>query len=330
MSWATTAPAIKTLLETVSDVGNVYLGDRHLRDEARAKSLFSWVAAAVGRRPRVKGWFIARTSAEESWWSTLRTKATERYVLRAYGGLTKTTGSEAEHQALLDRTLEAFRNVDEIGTAHVIEAPSFVDVGWAEVGDLKCHYAEIEIEVEELYTIPVVTQVAGVNSLAAERDGYANVAEQLATYLALVDDEFQTHEERPYRETEAEVIDTFCVPSLSGAVKPYRFRCWRIWRQGTSEKRGLGQVVRADATWKLRAALGLRDAGDSYDDAQDFVDAARAVFRGVANLGNTQNPTLSISSPLQLKEFGAGMDSDVLVHFADCELTTEETVICTA
>ena len=91
MSWLLTAPAIETELSLVADVGRVHLGERHLRDQSRVRALLG--SPVEGERDRVRGWTIARERIEESWWSTLKTKATETYVLRAYQGLRSTSSS---------------------------------------------------------------------------------------------------------------------------------------------------------------------------------------------------------------------------------------------
>lgn len=331
MSWAITAPAIAAQLATVvpadgSPLGPIYVGDRHLRDQARFVSLFT--TEDWGKRKLVRGWRVARVAIEERWFSNLRTMARERYVLRAVQAVTRTATDLVESgksfQALLDSAWQVFRDVYTLGsTALVVEAQKTPGIEFLMFGDILCHYAEIEITATEYYTIGSVTQPVSTASTATTRAGYVATAEQLAAYLALASGAGNVFIERPDITDEA-ARDSFLVASDDDVDLRKPVRAWRVFRRADGESRGIAQRVEGRASWMLNNSRSWVDALDSYDAFQQHIDAARDVFRGVGCLGNTANVTQALSSPLQFPELGARMVADVLCHFADGALEVRE------
>lgn len=327
MPWADVAPAIAARLGTVTDVGRVHIGDRHLRDEARVGELMG--TPVPGQRDRIRGWRIIRTAIEEDvsavGGSTVSENlAREKYVLRGLQGLADVESSERTFQELLDRVLESFRDVTTIGGAFVISGPTVDGVAYTDFGELTCHYAEISFVVQEYYSVtPVSLPVK--SPAASAREYYGDAAAQLALYLSTVSGSGHVHAARPFGIDGADRESLFLVPSADDPTMR-EVRAWRVFRDGNAEGRGLGNLVDGESAWKVGAWRSWVDAKDTYDDFQRHIDAARAVIRGLPNLGNVDNPTLCLSSPLQVGEIGARMLMDLLTHYADCSIAVEEVV----
>lgn len=322
MSWAETGRAILQQLATVEDIGPIFEGDLHIRDESRLKSLFRRVTGQ--QRDELVGWRVIRDTVSENWWSTARTKATERYVIRGIQGVTQ-RDSEAVFQARLDRVWAAFRGITSIGSARVLEAANTPGVAYVQFGSAMCHYAEIVLEVEELYTIGSVSQPAAESNDASNREDFAATANQIAGYIASVADSGRVLPSRPWVVTERDRDSLLIVPGDTPTA-PGKLRSWKVYRDHDREARQLGNRIEADSSWKLACHWGWSDEHRSYDAFQQHLDAVRAVVRGVGNLGSSRNVTQVLSSPLQIREIGARMYASVLCHLAACEIAVEEVV----
>jgi hypothetical protein len=329
VAWADTGVALAALLGQVANVGPVYLGGRHLRDQTRLRDLFERVVP--GARDRVRGWLVTRDVVEEEWWTQLRTRALERYRLRCFTALTDDDQSEKEVQALLDSVGAKFRPAGRasLGSAHVASAQSTGQVAYTSVGGYQCHYAEVEVAVEELYTIPSVAQPSGVGSASAAREDYADAAKQVADLVRLVAGAGVVYEQRPWALDQQDLLAKFLVDSDAAeeddpTVKTVR--TWRVYRASDVEARGLGTWTAGRAGWKVQHARSWSDSEGSYDAFQRHVDQVREKFRGIGRLGSLANTTQVLSSPLQVRELGARRLQGVTVHFADCELAVQEVV----
>lgn len=332
MSWATTAPAIASVLSTVEGAGPVYTGDLHIRDRSRFRQLFSWAIGQPGDREKLRGWRIVRDRIEEragivaGFPTQSRSAAREHYSLLCMQGLTSTPGSERDFQELLDRALAKFRTQTSLGSALSFDCGKVVGAGNKMIAGVLCHYAEIDLAVEEVYTIPTVTPQPASNSHSASaRSSYSAAALQIATYLSSVADTGQVHPERPVTNDEAGFLATMAIVDPLDATKR-RIAVWRIYRDANAEERGIGQRIEADADWRIIGSYQWSDSDTTYDAVQRYVDAVREKFRGLWGLGHPINPTMAVSGPLQIPEIGGRMFGNKLVHWADCRLPVEEVI----
>jgi hypothetical protein len=324
MSWAATAPAILARLGTVAGVGNLYAGDRHMRDATRVTDLLR--VPVQGEPDQLRAWFLGRTAISEGHYTQTRTLARERYQLRGVMAMLSERESEREWQAVADAVLARLRGITSIGSARYLEAGR-ASMAAAEFAEVVCHVAVINLEVEEEYTIGSVAQPAHAESTAGTRPVYGEVSEQLAFYLTLAaaGAPVRLHRERPWRLDEEDFADAFTVPLASDPTRD-AVRSWIISRGDDPETRGLGNLVTASPRWGLAYRHTWSDNEESYSDAQDHVDAVRAVFRGVGNLGDPVNPTMALSSPLQMTSFGAVMLMSRMCHAVECSVAVEEVV----
>lgn len=348
MSWAVIGPAIQEIVQAVdlsdgSPLGQVHLGDVHLARDDRFAELFT-VPDGSGR-DRLRGIRIARTSIEERWFSSTRTLARERYVLRLVEGLTKTVTDPAlgavdsarAFQAYVNDVRAPFREAIRIadGTDLVCEAPEVPQIEYLMYGSKLCHYAEINLVATVMETIGDVDQPAAAANAGDARAPYADAADQLAAYLSMLENFGVVRTERP-DVTKAgpdgnDVVDldhraTLLSESVSAGDARAQLRLWLLFRNADRETRGIANRVEGRATWSVHRFWPWLDVVESYTAFQNDIDEARALLRGVGNLGNVDNPTQVLSSPLQFRELGARMYADVLCHFGTGTIEVEEVV----
>ena len=321
MPFATIAPAIASLLSSVPDIGQVHIGDKHMRDETRARALLT--SPVDGERDRVRAWVIERQAVAESWWCADRTKARERYTLRGFQAVVARTGSETSWQSHVDDVWSALRAETTIGDAIGWGGQVTGQFAFGNVAGINGHSTEIAIETEEHYTIDGVAVPIVDATRADERAGYADVAHEIASMLSAIDGIGQVHAERPWVFDEADIKDGFMVATDDGRDV---MRSWRVYRLSDSEVRGYGNTAKTRSRWKLSPAYSWHDAGESYARFQDALDTVRGVVRGRGNIGRPVNSTLALSSPLQIGEVGARTIGGILCHWADASIETEESV----
>jgi hypothetical protein len=336
MPWTDTGAALKGLLEAVvpsdgTPLGTVYLGDKHVRDWARIKALFT--TPESGKRDLVRGWRIVRESISEKWWSVERTQAVERYVILAIQGLTGDDAGEGpiesarSFQRVLDDVRLALEPVTAFSDDVELSGPNVQGIGFEEFSDVTCHVARIEIDVTELYTIVPQSEPAGTAWTAATRARYDDVAQQILAYLDLAGaDAGNTYFERPFSGSPPTIERraTLFEPAVSDEPGQRRMRAWQVFRGSDNADRQLANRVSAAIAWSMLHHRAWKDDEDSYDATQQHVDQVRAIFRGVGSLGNPANPTQSLNAPLQIKEIGARSFMSVLAHFVGAELPIEE------
>jgi hypothetical protein len=320
MGWVETSEAIRARLATVTDAGVIVVGDRHLRDEARFVALFRWQGS--GRVPAIRAWRIIRESCEEEWWTQARTRASERYVLRFVASRTESATSERAAQEIVDAAMAAFRATKSLGTAYVNKV-GYPAVGYLSFGGIRCHYIEVGLDLEELYTVNATTPTPANNNRATTRDMYGRIADQLRTYLSAVTGSGRVYAERRFSRDETNARELYMVPSDDDA-KTERILAWRIYRRADAESVELDNRRIARSVWALDHSRSWWDDGGSYDDTQQHVDAVRAMWRGLGSTGHVDAETKVETSPLQVRDIGARMLHGHLVHFARTELITTE------
>lgn len=323
MSWFETAPALATVLAGVAGIGRVHVGERHLRDETRMRELLH--APQDGEPDRMAGAFLGRVSIEEDWWSSQRTDAREVYRLRMFRAIDSAQHSDRDFQGVVAAVSTALRGRTSIGSAYLLDAADVAGISAGPVAQVNCHVAEVLIPVRERYTVGSVTQPASVASTASGRTVYESTAEELAWYVASATGCGRVHADRRFGIDEKEAQ---ALLEMQAEDTPDRseIRAWVVFRASDREERGIGNRIDAAPGWRLAHYRGWHDATDSYDDCQRHLDAVREVFRGVGVLGNTTNPTMAVSSPLQVDEIGEGLAFGRLVHLVSARVRVQEVV----
>jgi len=315
-------------LASVVDVGQVHIGERHIRDDWTLKSLFA--SPVDGQRDRLLGWQVTRDAANEEWYSTSQTRGFDRYVLRGVQGLSAAHGSERSFQELVEAVWAQFRSLKRVAGVEGITATDTPTVEHRIFQGRLCHYAEIAIIVEDLYDIPDIDPELPQHkrSVANARGTYGDISGQLTLYLSDLADAGQVHDERRYIVTREDSLNLLTVPTVDGPDGSRHIRSWQVFRDSDDENRGIGQRIDAESVWRLQCAWSWIDSQGSGTEFQAHLDTVRERFRALSNLGNPTNYTMSVSSPLQITEIGARQlaPTGALVHFADCEVRIQEVV----
>ncbi len=141
MSYAQVRSALKSVLESVPDVGAVYDYLRWTIDPATYEALF----ASGGK---VKFWTISRASVDDARRYTEQVDEVHTVVLRGYLGLDDAGASEKAFQDLIDDVRAALREDYTLAGAAWNSGPEIhTTVEHRQFGEVLCHYCEITFPV---------------------------------------------------------------------------------------------------------------------------------------------------------------------------------------
>lgn len=152
MSEATVRASLKTILESISDMGTVH---DYQRWSSTFDAFLSHFKATIGGVEVIRGWVITATAIPQEGFVTTGNRHTSNrrtyiYQIRGYWGL---DDSEATEKSALAKTIEVMDALDSgsIFTGNVISAGlSQLNTFEPRVfGSSLCHYSEIEQQITE-------------------------------------------------------------------------------------------------------------------------------------------------------------------------------------
>jgi len=142
--------AIKTLLETVDGIENVYIRDKFTIDPAEFNRLFT--KRINSQKYKVNTWLVGRESFSEGVEVRPRFVARMPIVVRGFLEFKDDPDSTAEFNDLIDKIRTAFRNNLTIWDVCETEVEAAVQgrvFGYRFLSEVFCHYCELVIELEE-------------------------------------------------------------------------------------------------------------------------------------------------------------------------------------
>lgn len=151
MSWLTDKlEEIKTALESVSGLDNIYKRDSWTVDPKEFRKLFT--EAIKGRKRRVNTWMIGRESFREAKDLQIRYIKAHTFVIRGFLSFNEEDDSWTEFQGLVDAICDRFRGDQTIWNScseEVEEAVQARLIGYEFFGEVFSHYCELVLEIEE-------------------------------------------------------------------------------------------------------------------------------------------------------------------------------------
>lgn len=148
MSLLSIRAALKTLIETVSGIGQVHDYKRYAADWKTYKELFQ-------KGTKVNEWEIQREgfSVEPRGTQAVQGKVKDtihRMVVRGFYSFDDKCASEKTFDTLVDGVTDLFiANQDISQTAEIVGIPIIGDINFNFLGDVLCHMVEVRIEVRE-------------------------------------------------------------------------------------------------------------------------------------------------------------------------------------
>lgn len=148
MSLTTIRTQIKTLIEAVSGIGNVYDYERYCNDWATYKDIFV-------KNDKVNTWDIKRErfSSSSHGGSGGVTDRTFDFAIRGFYALNDALASEKTFQDLTDLVLAKFENNPDLnGIAHIVHQPIIGDFSIGKLGDVLVHIVTIHLSIDDRIT----------------------------------------------------------------------------------------------------------------------------------------------------------------------------------
>jgi len=145
MSLSTVRTKMKTVIESVSGIGQVYDYQRYTHDWASYKDLFQ-------KSSKINTWDIMRikNTSDPYGGSGGREDRTHDFIVRGFYAVSDELASEKTFQALTDLVIDAFRNKPDLdGVANILNFPITADFDNQMFGGVLCHTVAISISVAE-------------------------------------------------------------------------------------------------------------------------------------------------------------------------------------
>ncbi len=144
MSLANNIEAIKTILQGVSGVVNVYDTVRNWQTEKQ------FLDGARNPAGGVQFWFLTRESTEAEDLGPQFTARRHTIALHAYAGVNDAAASEKSFQALLESAVAALGANRKLNQTARHSRPAEVRaVDFRVINNVLCHHAELALEVED-------------------------------------------------------------------------------------------------------------------------------------------------------------------------------------
>ena len=145
MSLSTVRTQMKTMLESVSGIGEVYDYKRYSNDLTTYKNLFV-------EGSKVTTWEIIRDtfSMNVHGGSGGVEDRTHNFIIRGFYSLNDKLASEKTFQDLVDTVIEVFRDDPTLsGVANIVNMPVEGSFSMEKLGNVLCHKVEINISISE-------------------------------------------------------------------------------------------------------------------------------------------------------------------------------------
>jgi hypothetical protein len=149
--------AIKTILEGVTDIGNVYDSIRWVNDKERWDSAF---LKDIDGQSEIRVWMLYRISGEEAYGASdnaagtglsipIRTRL-QRYNYQIEGMLSFTDDdTDVRFQALLDSVIDAFKNKQSLNDTAIFRGPINYTIDHQFFGEVLVHHVILNLYAVE-------------------------------------------------------------------------------------------------------------------------------------------------------------------------------------
>jgi len=146
MSYSTCLAQVKSILEGVTNIGQVHDYVRWNKDWPDLKTLFKVTSPTT----QLRFWDITRKSSTEVTGATRTNERTHTFRIRGFITLDDSAATEKTFQNLVEDVATAFRNKPTLnGYALNVEPLQINNIDHAMVGDCLCHMCESEISIQE-------------------------------------------------------------------------------------------------------------------------------------------------------------------------------------
>lgn len=150
MSESAIRAEIFSILSSVQDIGKVYDYDRWAADWGAFINLFKTVIAG---KEHIRGFEIVRVSAPSQYDDNVEETVFHKYVIRGYMSLKDAEATEKTFNSLIESIRERFRfNFSLNGKCEFAGPVSVELIETRTFGAVLCHYCELTLPVQELYT----------------------------------------------------------------------------------------------------------------------------------------------------------------------------------
>ncbi len=145
MAYATILAKIKSILEGVSDIGQVHDYVRWYKDKPDFNTIFRDAANS-----QIRAWDISRTSTPETEKASRTNIRTHTFRIRGFMSLDDSAATEKTFQSLVEDVATAFRNSPGLEGTALDSGPIQINaVDHMNVGDALCHYCELHLPCSE-------------------------------------------------------------------------------------------------------------------------------------------------------------------------------------
>jgi hypothetical protein len=142
---------IKTIMNSVDDVYNVYTERNYIKEPNSFLNLFQ--AENILGDKFITAWFIRRISTMEKDFSTRENLREHTLILSGYLGIDENNNSSRNFETIIENICLAFREKDNLNNKCIKSTPVQVEkIEEKYLGSIFCHYAELKIICSELIT----------------------------------------------------------------------------------------------------------------------------------------------------------------------------------
>lgn len=150
MSESAIRTEIYNILSSVPDIGKVYDYDRWAADWPAFINLFK---TTIAGKEQIRGFEIVRISALAAYDDNAEETTTHQYRIRGYMSLKDADATEKTFNSLIESIRDKFRFNFALNGKCEFAGPVSVDViDIRTFGSVLCHYCELSLPVQELYT----------------------------------------------------------------------------------------------------------------------------------------------------------------------------------
>lgn len=150
MSEAAIRQQIFTDLSSVTNIGKVYDYERWAADWAVFINLFK---TRINNVDQIRGWEIGRKAAPATYDSNAEETTNHQFFIKGYMGVKDSDATEKTFNTLIEAVRTKFRFNFKLNGTCELAGPISVDlIDTRTFGSVLCHYAELSLPVQELFT----------------------------------------------------------------------------------------------------------------------------------------------------------------------------------
>lgn len=150
MSEALIRTEIAGLLGSVTNIGKVYDYERWAADWAVFINLFK---TRINNVDQIRGWEIGRKAAPAEYDSNNEETTRHQFFIKGYLGVKDSDATEKTFNTLIEAIRTKFRfNFKMNGTCELVGPVSVDLIDTRTFGSVLCHYCELSLPVQELFT----------------------------------------------------------------------------------------------------------------------------------------------------------------------------------